>query len=70
MPEELLRRGGIGSRARARLAESSVLIEGTEDVPRPEPEAPKRAPAAPTGGVAIELRDLVKRRASEPSSPA
>ena len=33
VPEELLRRGGIGSRARARLAEHSVLIEGTEDVP-------------------------------------
>ena len=32
VPEELLRRGGIGSRARARLAEHSVLIEGNEDV--------------------------------------
>ena len=37
VPEELLRRGGIGSRARARLAESSVLIEGTEDVVETEP---------------------------------
>src|SRR5438046_1879237 len=41
VPEELLRRGGIGSRARARLAEHSVLIEGTEDVAEAEPEAPK-----------------------------
>jgi ABC-type lipoprotein export system ATPase subunit len=61
VPEELLRRGGIGSRARARLAESSVLIEGTEDVVETEPEAPKPAPAAPTEGVAIELRNLAKR---------
>ena len=62
VPEELLRRGGIGARARARLAESSVLIEGTEDLPEPELEAPRPAPAASTetDGVAIELRNLVK----------
>src|SRR4029453_17429258 len=53
--------GGISSRARARLAEHSVLIEGTEDAPEAEPEAPKIAPVAPTDGIAIELRDLVKR---------
>ena len=38
-----------------------MLIEGTEDVPDAEPEAPKPAPAAPADGVAIELRDLVQR---------
>ena len=61
VPEELLRRGGIGSRARARLAEHSVLIEGTDDVVEAEPEVPSPAAAAATDGVAIELRNLVKR---------
>jgi putative ABC transport system ATP-binding protein len=59
--EELLRRGGIGSRARARLAEHSVLIEGTDDVPEAEPEAPRTARVARSEGIAIELRDLAKR---------
>ena len=60
VPEELLRRGGIGSRARARLAERSVLIEGTDDVGQPEPREPTPAPVAPTKAVSIELRNLAK----------
>src|SRR5262245_28677376 len=60
VPEELLRRGGIGSRARARLAEHSVLIESTEDVPIAVTEPPEAVPAAPKDGVAIELRNLAK----------
>jgi ABC-type lipoprotein export system ATPase subunit len=60
VPEELLRRGGIGSRARARLAEHSVLIEGTDDVPAAAPEPPKPGPAAPVEGVAIKLRSVAK----------
>jgi ABC-type lipoprotein export system ATPase subunit len=61
VPEELLRRGGIGARARARLAEHSVLIEGTEGIPEPEREVPAPAPAGPLDGTAIELRNVVKR---------
>jgi ABC-type lipoprotein export system ATPase subunit len=38
-----------------------VLIEGTEDVAETEPEAPTRAAVAPTDGVAIELRNVVRR---------
>jgi ABC-type lipoprotein export system ATPase subunit len=38
-----------------------VLIEGTKNPSHPEPEAPKPAPAAPTNGVAIALRGVVKR---------
>ena len=46
-----------------------MLIEGTEDVPETDTEAPKPLRAAATGGVAIELRNLAKRPASEPSCP-
>jgi ABC-type lipoprotein export system ATPase subunit len=60
VPEDLLRRGGIGSRARARLAEHSVLIEGTEGVADTEPPSLQPVPAAPTNDVAIELRNLEK----------
>jgi len=63
VPEELLRRGGIGARARARLTEHSVLIEGTEEIRQAEaePEPPRPTPAAPANGVAVELRNVVKR---------
>ena len=61
VPEELLRRGGIGARARARLAEHSVLIEGTEDVVEPRRESSKPTPAAADTNVAVELRNVVKR---------
>jgi ABC-type lipoprotein export system ATPase subunit len=64
VPEELLRRSGIGSRARARLAEEAVVIEATEDGAQPAstldpPTAP--APVPEADGVAVELRGLTKR---------
>jgi ABC-type lipoprotein export system ATPase subunit len=61
VPEELLRRGGIGTRAKARLSEESVVIEGSEP-PAPAPEAPPKAgPATQTDEIAIELRGVVKQ---------
>jgi ABC-type lipoprotein export system ATPase subunit len=62
VPEELLRRGGIGSRAKARLVEEAVVIEGTQEAPASKREPPlKPGPALETNGVAIELRDVDKR---------
>jgi ABC-type lipoprotein export system ATPase subunit len=63
VPEELLRRSGIGSRARARLAEEAIVIEATRDGARPAltldpPRAPD--PVAQTDGVAVQLHGLVK----------
>ena len=70
VPEELLRRGGIGTRARARLAEHSVLIEGTEDVPAAEPR--RRSPPRPRRPTASRSRSGISSsaRVREPSSPA
>ncbi|HEU5064761.1 MAG TPA: ATP-binding cassette domain-containing protein [Gaiellaceae bacterium] len=63
VPEELLRRGGIGSRARARLAQEAVVIEPTEGArPGATPEPPPApGPVALTDGVAVEVRGLIKR---------
>ena len=62
LPEELLRRGGIGSRATASLAEQGVVIEGTDEPGPPEPEpASNRTPATPAATAAIELRGVEKR---------
>jgi peptide/nickel transport system ATP-binding protein len=65
LPEELLRRSGISTRARARLAEHSVLIESTDGNPAVAPTAPQettadRLPAVTSNGVAVELRDVEK----------
>jgi ABC-type lipoprotein export system ATPase subunit len=64
VPEELLRRSGIGSRARARLAEEAVVIEATDDGARPTstPDPPRAPdPVAQADGVAVELHGLAKR---------
>jgi ABC-type lipoprotein export system ATPase subunit len=63
VPEELLRRSGIGSRARARLTEEAVVIEATgEAQAAAEPDRPRaQVPAAPMDGVAVELHGLVKQ---------
>jgi ABC-type lipoprotein export system ATPase subunit len=61
LPEELLRRGGIGSRATASLAEQGVVIEGTDEpLPEREPTS-ERTPATPAATTAIELRGVEKR---------
>jgi len=64
VPEELLRRSGIGARATARLAEEAVVIESTDDEVPPA-IAPKptfeHGAAASSGGVAVELRGVEKR---------
>jgi ABC-type lipoprotein export system ATPase subunit len=61
VPEELLRRGGIGGRATASLAELGVVIEGTEEPERvAEPSTNRAAPALPTTS-AVELRGISKR---------
>jgi ABC-type lipoprotein export system ATPase subunit len=64
LPEELLRRTGITDKARARLAERSVVIESTDRRPVSVAE-PQRAfdpgPASGSNGVAVELRDVEKR---------
>ena len=62
LPEELLRRGGIGTRATASLAEQGIVIEGTEEPAATEPDAsPERPPVAPAGEAAIEIHGLEKR---------
>ena len=61
LPEELLRRGGIGSRATASLGDRGVVIEGTEEPASAEPDAPERTAADATAAVAIELRGVRKR---------
>jgi putative ABC transport system ATP-binding protein len=64
IPEELLRRSGISSRARARLERETIVVESTDDGPPPRltsrPPTDDR-PAAGPGGVAVELRDVRKR---------
>jgi ABC-type lipoprotein export system ATPase subunit len=64
LPEELLRRSGISERARARLAERTVLIEPTGNAPAAA-VAPKPVfdpgPATGSNGVAVELDGVVKR---------
>jgi ABC-type lipoprotein export system ATPase subunit len=64
LPEELLRRSGISDRARARLAERTVVIETTNEQPL-SVEAPRPVfdpgPAGAADGAAVELRDVVKR---------
>jgi ABC-type lipoprotein export system ATPase subunit len=64
LPEELLRRSGISDRARARLAERTVLIEPTDDGPAPAaPEKPvfDPGPAIGSNAAAVELRSVEKR---------
>ena len=61
VPEELLRRSGVVSRAKARLIDGAVVIEGTQAAPALTPEPPKPRPVADTNGVAIELRGVDKR---------
>jgi ABC-type lipoprotein export system ATPase subunit len=62
LPEELLRRGGIGARATASLGERSVVIEGTEEPePTVEGASAERAPAAAPSSAAIELRGVERR---------
>jgi peptide/nickel transport system ATP-binding protein len=64
VPEELLRRSGISSRARARLAESRVVIESADGRPA-RLAAAKPAfevgPVSRANGVAVELRGVEKR---------
>jgi ABC-type lipoprotein export system ATPase subunit len=64
LPEELLRRSGISDRARARLAERTVVIETTNE--QPVAVAPPRpvfdpGPAGASNGAAVELRNVEKR---------
>jgi ABC-type lipoprotein export system ATPase subunit len=69
LPEELLRRSGISSRARARLAENSVLIESTDSNPAvvaPTEPTADTPPAVSSNGVAVELRDVEKRVGTGP----
>jgi ABC-type lipoprotein export system ATPase subunit len=64
LPEELLRRGGIGSRATASLAEAGVMIEGTDEPLSSEPEVPPEpepSQAGQAGTAAIEFRGVRKR---------
>ena len=61
LPEELLRRGGIGSRATASLGDQGVVIEGREEPAPAEPDAPERTAADATDAVAIALRGVRKR---------
>src|SRR6185436_11142982 len=61
LPEELLRRGGIGARATASLGDRGVFIEGTEEPAPAAPDAPERLTADATDAVAIELRGLRRR---------
>jgi ABC-type lipoprotein export system ATPase subunit len=69
LPEELLRRSGISTRARARLAERSVLIESTDRNPArvapPKPTADTTLPVH-TNGQAVDLRDVEKRVGAGP----
>jgi ABC-type lipoprotein export system ATPase subunit len=64
LPEELLRRSGISERARARLAERTVLIEPTDEPPA-SAAAPKPTfdpgPRSGSNDVAVELRSVEKR---------
>jgi len=60
LPEELLRRGGIGDRATASLGERGIVIEG--DVQPEVAEAPAdRIAVTPATASAVELRGVEKR---------
>ena len=64
LPEELLRRSGISDRARARLAERTVLIEPTDDRPaQATAEKPvfELGQAIGSNAAAVELRSVEKR---------
>jgi ABC-type lipoprotein export system ATPase subunit len=64
LSEELLRRSGISDRARARLAERTVLIEPTDDRPaQAAAEKPvfKLGQAIGSNAAAVELRSVEKR---------
>jgi ABC-type lipoprotein export system ATPase subunit len=64
VPEELLRRSGITARAKARLAEKSVVIESAADeAPFDSAPAPivEHGPVARTDRVAVELRAVETR---------
>ena len=64
LPEELLRRSGISDKARARLAERTVVIESTNETPVAA-DGPQRVfdtgPAGSSNGTAVELRDVSQR---------
>ncbi|HET7857148.1 MAG TPA: ATP-binding cassette domain-containing protein [Gaiellaceae bacterium] len=64
LPEELLRRSGISDKARARLAERSVLIESTDQTSASSAE-PRRVfdpgPTRGSDGVAVGLEDVEAR---------
>ncbi len=63
LPEELLRRSGISSRARARLEREAIVVESTEDgsaTALPPPPPTDDGPAAGPRGVAVELRGVRK----------
>ena len=65
LPEELLRRTGISSRARARLERETIVVESTEDglaAAPPERQPAGDWPAVGSGGVAVELRGVRKHR--------
>ncbi|HZT90555.1 MAG TPA: ATP-binding cassette domain-containing protein [Gaiellaceae bacterium] len=65
LPEELLLRAGIGTRARAVLADGRLVVEpaGGGGPERPAQDAPPSAPAAAAaaGRVVVEARGVVKR---------
>jgi ABC-type lipoprotein export system ATPase subunit len=60
LPEELLHRGRIVTRARARLVGSEIVLAGDETAPEGPAETAARLRRPPGGGAVAELRGVTK----------
>ena len=66
LPEELLRRAGVGRRAAVRFESGGIVIVPVEPAPAGPQDRPGGLPPASTGDSVAELRDVRKAFASGP----